>query len=278
MPEVSARKAEREISKLKTMDFFGNIFEASNEMSDPERVVLSLEAVLDPRETSMADWDDEVRSRLEEMSEYLNKSSTQFKVYLWEKLREAYETIGNDDQKRILECRLKCIDIVTSDLATEDYLNGGTEHRHFILLRGLRKLDDLVSATLDLCLHDQWNVLLDLDMSAIRATMSNLGILLRILHTYAFYEDGVLNKEYKGSDLHSYRLATAKFREMLVRTWSSMYLFYREAAQRQRNESGDHVEPRLLQLLADIHDELGARYYCKLSDRKFSPLGLYSPT
>lgn len=241
-------------------------------MTDPERVILSLEAVLDPRQESMSDWDEDVRTKLEEMSGFLDKSSSQFKLYLWGKLREAYQAFeGGHDETRILTCCLTSLNIVVSDFTSADFEAGSPNHRQFVILRGLRHLDDILEPTLQMALKDGW-IITDLPSELLKDSLRSLVTLLRMLHVYSFYEDGVMNKEYKPSDLHSYRLVIVKFKEMLVRCWSLSYLIFRELLQQQRPDHSDKVTGQLAQLLSDIHDELGVRSYCKLCSHVFLKL------
>lgn len=138
MPEISVNKAEREISKLKTMDFFTSIFRATTHMSDPYEVIVNLEAVLDPKSVTDPDMDDLEEQHLEEMARFLDGSSSQFKLYLWERLREAYEHETVNLTPRVMACRLKCIDLIVSEFNGPSYLDHSEDHRQFILLRAIR--------------------------------------------------------------------------------------------------------------------------------------------
>lgn len=150
MPEISIVKAEREISKLKTMDFFTSIFRATTHMSDPIEVIIDLEAVLDPQPVTDLDMGGlEEQQHLEEMARFLEGSSTQFKLYLWERLREAYEHKEANFTPSVMSCRLKCIDLIVSEFNGPSYLDHSEDHRQFILLRAIR----LVSYPRTLCIE-----------------------------------------------------------------------------------------------------------------------------
>lgn len=268
-PEVSIAQAEAEMSKLKTMDFFTDIMDSKTRADDPERIILSLEAILDPRPESMDDWDDAARARLEEIAGYMQKASVQFKLSLWDKLREAYEALETKDNLRILACRFRCLNMVISELTDEHYTTLDPESRQFYILRALYQYDKILEQTLEVALKDRWNVAC-LDQELLLSTLQSLAAFLRILHIYPFYEDGVLNKEYKAADSHSYRLFVVKLKEMLVRSWCFTYIIYKELLQQRRQEPSDKVDEPLARLLSVIHDELGSRSYCKLCDRKFA--------
>src|SRR5205807_2614965 len=118
--------------------------------------------------------------------------------------------------------------------------------------------------------------LIEVDKEGLIDAMKALAALLRLLHCYAFWEDAVANHEVSATIPHSYRVLVAKFREMIVRAWAMMYLIYREAIERgmgceinTRWERGEREE-KLASLLRDVHEELGSRHYCKLSNRELS--------
>lgn len=271
MPEVSAARATREISKLKTVDFFTTIFTATAGVSgDSMEVIEILEAVLEPE--AVEPYDEEERMVLMEIGRFLEGSSAMFRLHLWERLKGAYERVGY--RPKVLVCVLRCIEVVMGDLKERSYVESSADHRYFVLLRALRLVEEMLPVALGLVSGGMGNVnMVELDARGLVDGMTALGGLLRLLHTYAFWEDAVMNTEAVQSDLHSYRLVVVKFREMMVRAWGVVYLLYREAVERGLGApeggwaEGDR-EKRLCRLLRDVHDELGVRHYCKLSNRE----------
>ena len=277
MPEISALRAEREISKLKTVDFFTSIFQVTTDMGgvekDPYEVIEILEAVLEPGVVSP--YDEQERRILEEITRFLEGSSAMFRLHLWEKLKVAYEKIGY--RPKVLSCVLRSLEVVVGDLKSRSYLESSEDHRHFVLLRSLRLVEEMLPVILGLVSGGNGFVnLSEIDRDGLVDSMKSMAILLRLLHCYAFWESAVLNHEISASNLHSYRLVVVKFREMIVRAWVVMYSIYRETADRGMGsdsldlEEGEKEE-RLATLLRDMHQELGGRNYCRLSDRKLRP-------
>ena len=277
MPEISALRAEREISKLKTVDFFTSIFQVTTDIGgaekDPHEVIEILEAVLEPGVVSP--YDEQERRILEEITRFLEGSSAMFRLHLWEKLKVAYEKVGC--RPKVLSCVLRSLEVVVGDLKSRSYLESSEDHRHFVLLRSLRLVEDMLPVILGLVSGGNGFVnLSEIDRDGLVDSMKSMAILLRLLHCYAFWESAVLNHEISASNLHSYRLVVVKFREMIVRAWVVMYLIYREATDRGMGsdsldlEEGEKEE-RLATLLRDMHQELGGRNYCRLSDRKLGP-------
>lgn len=132
------------------------------------------------------------------------------------------------------------------------------------------QLEANIPPTLKLAFDDQ--DCLSLDINTLINSLKSLFSLLRLLHTYSFYEDGVMNSEYTVSNLHSYRLVVVKFRGLFVKTWCLVYLIYRAVIDLGHTGKFDLPDdPKLLlgSLLRDIHEDLGVRNYCKLSNHDF---------
>ncbi|KAA8895625.1 hypothetical protein FN846DRAFT_968781 [Sphaerosporella brunnea] len=271
MPEISAARAEREISKLKTVDFFSTIFAATSETNErsPEEVIDILEAVLDPG--AVLPYDEEEERILHEIGRFLDGSSAMFKLHLWEKLRVAYEKVG--DYPRVLSCTLKCIQVVMGELKSRTYVDSSQDHRLFVLLRSLRLVKSMMSSALTLA-KDERNVAA-LSGQELTDAVGSILLLLRILHCYTFWESAVMKGEAKASDLHSYRLVVMKLRELLVQCWIMTYRLYASMLERGMGLEKDsswmegEKEEKLAGLLRDVHEELGARHYCKLANQQF---------
>lgn len=270
MPEISAARAEREISKLKTVDFFSTIFAATSETNekDPEEVIEILEAVLEPG--AVLPYDEEEERILHEIGRFLEGSSAMFKLHLWEKLRVAYEKVNHPP--KVLACTLKCMQIVMSELKSRSYVESSQDHRQFVLLRSLRLIQGMMNSALILSRIER-NIN-ELPEQELIDSLGSILAMLRILHCYAFWESAVVKSEVKASDLHSYRIVAMKFKELLVQGWIMAYHLYAVMLKRgmgSDKENGwedDEKEEKLAGLLRDLHQELGDRHYCKLSGRE----------
>src|SRR5438067_1097382 len=87
MSEISVPRAEREVSKIKTMDFFANIFTSAINNSDPFETIENLEIILDPH-ISEYDIDDDGIKGIQELTKFLQGSNVHFKLSLWQRLRD----------------------------------------------------------------------------------------------------------------------------------------------------------------------------------------------
>ena len=273
MPEISAARAEREISKLKTVDFFSTIFAATAESNekDPEEVIEILEAVLEPG--AVLPYDDEEERILGEIGRFLDGSSAMFKLHLWEKLRAAYSKIG--DPAKVLSCTLKCIQVVMGELKSRSYVDSSRDHRQFVLLRSLRLVQGMIGNALELLAIESY--VAAVPEQELTESLGSTLAMLRVLHCYTFWESAVLKAEARASDLHSYRIVVTGFRELLVRGWIMAYRLYAAMLSRgmgSDKESGsddEEKEEKLGTLLRDLHQELGDRHYCKLDSCERAP-------
>ncbi|CCX34661.1 Similar to Histone transcription regulator 3 homolog; acc. no. Q2UBW0 [Pyronema omphalodes CBS 100304] len=275
MPEISAARAEREISKLKTVDFFSTIFAVTSsegEQKNPEDVIDVLEAVLNP--CDVLPYDEEEGRLLADIGRFLDGSSTMFKLHLWEKLKAAYE--GVKDTAKTLMCTLKCVQILVNELKSRTYLESSQDHRQFVLLRSLRLIQEMVLDVLKL-MEAPENIAALSDQELTDSLAANLTV-LRIMHCYAFWESAVQKSEVKASDLHSYRIVAVKFRDMLVQGWIIAYQLYEAmldrgmGADKEDGWDEEDKEEKLTSLLRDLHQELGDRHYCKLHNHSFLKL------
>jgi tetratricopeptide (TPR) repeat protein len=289
MPEISARAADREISKLTTMDFFLGLFQ--EDMGDPVSVIDTLEPVLNPesvivavngaRDQPAADGSETPSSSqksskkpirdcasqgLRDLWKFLLGSSTDLRLFLWTRLGDAYGAIGYNTKH--FSCCLRSIEVITDDLERELYLETPQEARKNLLLQLLKSLDENMIQALTLALND--NSAFDIvDEDHIRTTSSALAKLSCLLHVTAMFEDevriGMVQLPQGGNTLQSY---LTKLREMQVRTWCLQYTVLK-VGMSQHKSMFTSPENDLADYLAAVHQVLGLRKYCKASNKIF---------
>ncbi|CAJ2512664.1 Uu.00g007830.m01.CDS01 [Anthostomella pinea] len=290
MPEVSAHAADREISKLTTMDFFLGLFQ--NDMKDPISVIESLEPVLNPSsvhstigptEPSDAIAVDEhlapatpdqdtmpiletASQGLQDLWKFLLGTSTELRLFLWTRLGDAYEAINYKTKQ--FSCLLKSIEMVVGDFERDAYLNVSAEIRRPLFLKMLRFLDELLIKSLSSALNDS-HAFDIVDDDHLKSSISTLTKLSCILHVSCMYEDevrvGMAQHRSNGATFQSY---LTKLREMQVRNWSLLYTLLKAGI--AQNKSGFTTpENDLADYLAAVHQVLGLRKFCKASNRIF---------
>jgi hypothetical protein len=282
MPEISAAAAEREVSRLTTMDFFYNLFQTDT--SNPAAIIETLEPVLDPESaceltdsgandsSQASEASDSTPAALRDMWKFLKTGSTSLRLFLWQRLREAYFSIGYST--KVFSCYLKSIEIIVADLRSDEYVHSADEPRQHQMLLWLKALDDLLVRSLTIALNDTATCFEIIDERHIKSTCAAIAQLNRILHAAAIFDDKVrvgmtqLPQSPAYAPHGSFSIFVNKLREMQVRTWSLQYAMVKEAMS-QNSEIFQTPETDLADFLIHIHYPLGLRKFCKASNKIF---------
>ncbi|ESZ90645.1 hypothetical protein SBOR_8979 [Sclerotinia borealis F-4128] len=282
--EISASAADREVSSLTTMEFFQNLFQADR--SDPLAIIQTLEPVLDPESTSQSaemeigDSQDSEFSRngdntppiLRDMWKFLDSGSTSLRLFLWQRLSEAYTSIGY--KTKVFSCNLKCIEILVAEFRSEDYLNCEDETRRHKMLTSFKALDQLLVPALTTALNEATTCFEIIDDRHVKSTCAALAQLNRILHAAAVFDDelrvGSISVPQVGAySLHgTFNNFANKVKEMQVRTWALQYAMVKEATTQNR-DLFPTPDNDLADFLALVHYSLGLRKCCKASNKIF---------
>ncbi|KAL8780452.1 MAG: hypothetical protein Q9213_006464 [Squamulea squamosa] len=297
MPELSAEAAEKQISRLTTMDFFTSVFGTEND--DPVKLVESLEPILEmslQRDQSVfstlgqsvfdTKTDEENKqgsdriqvsetsfsvtdSRTEQMLQFLDKASLSVRLLLWRRLIDAYSDIQYPP--RILSCYMRCVRIIVGHIYSPEHLEMGEDARRKELLRWMKALDELLTWTLSLALSDTKS--LDyMDEENLREAMHALASLQYILHSFVAVEDlirigvGDPPKPANNPAKIAYSNAMTRIREMVVKVWTLQYVLMRDSAS-QCSVEASATNNDLILYLKLTHRLFGPRQYCKLSNK-----------
>ncbi|KAI1430397.1 hypothetical protein F5Y12DRAFT_20968 [Xylaria sp. FL1777] len=291
MPEVSALAADREISKLTTMDFFLGLFQT--DLRDPVSVIESLEPVLNPSSvvTIIDQSDDQsigdapshelVRSSsaqeqrpitetasqgLRDLWKFLLGTSTELRLFLWSRLGDAYDAIGYKTKQ--FSCFLKSIEMIMSDFERDPYIGASNETRLPLFIKMLKFIDDLLISALSSALNES-SAFEIVDDKHLKLSIAAVAKLSCILHVPSMYEDevrvGMMQHASNGTTFQSF---LNKLREMQVRNWSLLYTLLK-AGISQNRPPFPTPESERADYLAAIHQVLGLRKFCKSSNKIF---------
>ncbi|EAA27687.3 hypothetical protein GE21DRAFT_5990 [Neurospora crassa] len=287
MPEISVAAADREVSKLTTMEFFLGLFqeEQDNPVSvidtlepvlNPESVCINSQAAPNPTEDAM-DEDTEPAGNiksvkdcasqgLQDLWNFIEKSSTDLRLLLWSRLGDAYGKIKYTTKQ--FSCFLRSIETIVHDFERKDYVNTPQAARKELFMTMLKALDDQIIQSLHLALNHN-NSFDIIDEEHIKTTSAALAKVSCLLHVAAMYEDeasvGIIQPPATGSLAASF---LNRLREMQVRTWSLQYTVLKMGI----NLHPDIFltpENDLADYLAAVHQVLGLRKYCKSSNKIF---------
>ncbi|KAB5571927.1 hypothetical protein GE09DRAFT_1097514 [Coniochaeta sp. 2T2.1] len=300
MPDVSASAAEKEISKLTTMDFFLGLFQ--EEIGEPIAIIDMLEPVLNPESvfvetgqdsspraedgveanedstTDTENHNDEDRGSmkkpisevanqgLRDLWKFLDNSSTDLRLFLWSRLAGAYATIKYTTKE--FSCYLRGIEMIVADFELDAYVNMAPYLRRRLFMTMLKSADDLLVLALSLALND--NSAFDIiDEAHIKSTTAALAKLSCLLHVFFMFEDEVkIGMTQAPSNNSTFSSFLNKLREMQVRTWTLQYTMFKVGVN-QKPEMFPRPENDLADYLAAVHQVLGLRKCCKASNRIF---------
>lgn len=292
MPEVSVAAADREVSKLTTMDFFMGLFQ--NDLSDPVSVIDSLEPVLNPAAVhvkvgsqgsaggdsngaSSPKTEDEGRpitehagQGLQNLWRFLHGSSVELRLFLWARLGDAYAAIQYKTKQ--LSCHLKSLEMVVSELESESYAKNPDAMRKLLFMKHMKSIDELLVQALSLGLNEASSFDI-INLDHVRSTSSALAKLSCLLHQAAMFEDEVrIGMRQPTSNSATYQSLLNKFRDMQVRTWCLQYTVLKAGMDLLKDPSGADgaiSNNDLMDYLAAVHQVLGLRKCCKCSVKIF---------
>lgn len=300
MPEISVQAAQKEISRLTTMDFFMGVF--SSENNDPLTIIESLEPLLElsvkdgksrNRDSARAHIAEHTNTmvtsaslggeavdspapanpdnKLIEALHFLEQGSLPLRLFLWQKLRDAYRAINYPPQ--VLSCDLRILELIVNHLSSSSYTESAVETRQDALLRWLHRLDDHMTRILSYSTSkDQPFECVDGDQ--IRMSLEALSRMQNLLHVFALWEDTIrvgqtpapLPQNQNAS--RGLARSTDKFRDMIVKTWTLQHTLLKEAMV-QYKETFPAQNEVLINLLKHMHHALGLRCYCSLANKSF---------
>lgn len=299
MPDISSEAAEREISRVTTMDFFLNLF--NNQESNPLMIIEGLEPILEQsvqiqgavstestkgdelvlvideeeKRTSSPERLPDVSSKeylsqdQKQMLQFVDQASISLKDILWEKLGEAYVAIAYPP--KALSCALRRIEIIAGYLGSDAFVTKSTSDRYSGLLRWLRVVGDLITKALTLILNETGIIHL-IDTPHLCSAIKAILYFQRILYVQLFWEDSIRIGKIPPPKVNcaheDVQSVFNKLRDMLVRIWIIQYSLFKEAYEQNPHLSTE-PEQDFLEYLNSLHHALGLRGFCKVSDRLF---------
>ena len=295
MPEVSIDAADREISRLTTMDFFINILDTEN--AESLMVIHSLEPILErthqrnrlrhfgEREATQEDLgpgfndsntathcqeadimsQEDLNPKMQQILDFVDHASLSLQLLLRRRLRDAYAEIGY--QTKVFSCHLQNIELITAHFLKAAYFERPEAERQRDLIRLLRTVEDEIAKALDIALNN--NTAFEIvDEKHLLESMTAFAHLQRILHVFTLWEDSVMvgqlqePPQLSGSDTTRFKHSREKFRTMQVKLWMLQYTFLRESIKQLPLVFDAPIED-LADYLKLIHCSFGLRYYCK---------------
>ncbi|KAJ5692853.1 hypothetical protein N7462_002276 [Penicillium macrosclerotiorum] len=276
--ELSVAMIDQEMLKLKCMDFFAKVFNTKDE--DPVSLIEAIEPILEPSSTEHAEnspkknESNDSSSTSSEMAAFLDRGDATLRLFLWRRLREAYQSI--DYPPKVVSCYLRSIETIMTELDDAKHLEETTAHRQLSLLGWLKSLDAIMGKAIPLITQQLEKAYECVDMDHLQASMSAVARLSRLLQSLIMYEDSVRVGQISGRDLRgslakSLENFKERMRELYVRCWILQYTLFVEAVDQNKDLFNEPLEDRI-HILRSVHNALGVRSMCRYSQKRFLKL------
>lgn len=277
MPEISVAALDQEISRLNSMDFFVMIF--GSDSKDPVDLIESIEPILEPSSVQFVEDEEKLpneeapempASHLQEMASFLDRGDATLRLFLWRRLQDAYRAI--DYLPKVVSCNLRSIETIMKELQSSSRIESPEDQRQVNLLRWLKSVDDVLIKTLAQVLSEPEKSFECVDADHLQSSMSAIAQLLKLLHSFALYEDSVRVGQLTGPELRgqlskSLENFKDKLREMQVRAWLLQYALLKEAIAQNKEQFDTPADDRV-HYLRSVHNALGVRSACKYSSKQ----------
>ena len=270
MPELSLDAIDRELSTLRTMDFFLKMFD--RERGNPVSVIETLEPILLQFPTvTLGETLNEPDQQMELIKDFLCKAGSSSRMLLWHKLRAAYEEINYSPM--VFLCDLKVLKMLLEDLSTPNYLEDTLESRVMRLVGLLHDMDAHLTKTVLMAVGGT-SCFDCLDEDHLRLALDTCEQLRFLLHTVALWEDSVRVGQISSppqsgaGSVSAFESALSRMRAMYVKAWLLQYTLLKEAISQSRDAFPEWKED-LTDLLDLIHRTFGMRQYCNVSKKMF---------
>ncbi|KAG9658359.1 hypothetical protein KCU64_g4573, partial [Aureobasidium melanogenum] len=282
MPQMSIEAIDRELSRLTTQDFFTKVFDPTQ--NDPTVVIEGLEPLLetlhqDLHISSVPESDGgedpaNFTSTPSELLNFLKNSNIGMQVSLWQRLREAYESI--DYQPMVVCCYFRVIELLLSDLKSTSYSEKSVNERQTVLLKYMRLINDLVGK-ISASITSHADALDCMDDERLQNATGCLIDLHKVLHASTMLHDEIqvgakqTPSSSNGAPLKSFIAVKRVLQELQLQSWTLMYKLYRESLA-QNIDKAEKPNDSLFEFLRAVHQVLGARSICGGSERVFLKL------
>ncbi|PGG98930.1 hypothetical protein GX51_06513 [Blastomyces parvus] len=286
MPEISVSAIDEEISRLNSMDFFTNLF--SSDSDDPVHIIESIEPILDPSSVEFVhaspsgnqferpmenielSANSSLMSVVQGMISFLDRGDATLRLFLWTKLRKAYESIQYFP--KVISCYLRSIELVAGELQNPSYLKMSSGRRQISLLKWIKTLDDLLSKVVGKVTEEPEKSFECFDVAHLQSSMSAVVRISKLLHSFALFEDSIRVGQVTIPDIRPASTAKTleqfkeKLRGMQVKAWVLLYALLGEFME-QNKALFDTPNDDRIHYLRSVHNALGIRSYCKCSNK-----------
>lgn len=285
-PEISVSAIDGEAFKIQTKQFLLELLDPGN--GDSIKMIENIVPVLEPDTVEFVPEEDgdetmnylpteeenvpHLHERIHQMAAFIDGQDIKLQLFLWTKLRDAYDAIGH--LPKVVYCLFRGIEVVVSDLISTTGRDGNETNRQTSILNRLSILCTLLEKLTSKLRNsgERSDLFESLGVGELQSFMSVSAKLSVFLHFFVLLEDSIRvgqrsAPEFRSSaltrDLEQFR---QKLRTIQVEAWVLQYLLVVEGMNQKPVLSQAPVRDRL-NMLRTLHDAIGSRHYCKYADK-----------
>lgn len=266
-PKLSLDSIRTQIAKQKAMSTLSKVFsggdiksnDIENLASDQETHRSTLNARVSLLEcVLMPDYKTEVPIEYKTISDYFVNAPNTLRSQFWSLLLSDYFSIGENEKS--LNGYLKILSDSISEITGDDYLSLDAQSRYKNILKVMITSRETVNNIVELIRSDE-NLLKKISRDSLKVYFVSIIQLLRTLHIFILFEDGVIDGIFPPVTLQSWQSFSLYLKELLVCSWCLFYFLFKNYIPEENKD------PEILNdLLSIIHEQLGTRGYCGLAD------------
>jgi hypothetical protein len=258
IPELSLSGCNTQISKYRAGSIFARIFNNDEQETGWSRIDL-LEAILIQDEGGVSKQE---LPEKDAINQFLSTASLEFKLKLWYLLLDAYNE--NGDNEKSLNGFLRILVSSIDEITGEKYHAKSESQRMGLLLRSLNVCLDINQSVLKI-LREHEDLLDRMTLERRKSLTKKLIKVLRMLHMYVLMDDAINNNVIQAPSHPSWDKVAGQLKQLVLFSWSVFYFLFKSCLSEERKASPDILND----VLSIIHEELGTRGYCGISDSVF---------
>ncbi|KZZ93955.1 Tetratricopeptide-like helical [Ascosphaera apis ARSEF 7405] len=188
--EISIDAIEQEVSRLRSLDFFKSLLAPGYD--DAVESIEHIAPLLEPESVEFVGGEEgsQIAARFKEIATFLDTRSPSLRLYLWDRLQNAYSELGCCKYTpKVIDCCVHKIEVILDGLYRSRPLDQSSANQSEFLLKSLNSLCSLLRELRMKIVENSDKAFDCLDMPRLQAASEVFTKLLKLLYTLVVAED-----------------------------------------------------------------------------------------
>lgn len=260
MADLSVQVVDFELSKLQTVEFFNTLFMNTKNL-DFNAVIKNLEPVLSPENKFAED------PQAKFISQFLEKTSTEFQIHLWYLLYQAYSSAHRPYNS--LLCAFQSLKIILIRLCSSSFSIQDAGRRQAELL-GMLNFSSNLFRIIWQKLHEQPDILSPCNEMTVIDCIRIILIYLRTFAIYVGIDEDISDQRIPKPSNPEFDSYAQTVKDSLMSGWCIFYTLFAHLLHYDFIKAD--AQKLLPQILTAIHSQYSFRGYCSSSNQSFLEL------